>query len=357
MLPFVSVIIPVRNERATLPRLLDQVLAQNYPPDRYEILVVDGHSTDGTADLVRRRFSDRAVPVRILDNPDPHLSAGRNAGLRVAHGEIVLFLNGHCAVPSRNLIEDSVALLQRTAAGCLCRPQPLLAPAATDAGEVIAQARASWLGRDLLECDPNHAGLINAVRGGATYRREVFERIGLFDESFDACEDQELNTRLHRAGITAFTDPRLTVHDQPRARAGQLFRDMVRQGRARLRLMSRYRGSFPAAWLAPLALLLLLPAVAFGWWLLPALAAAILTLPLAGFAAAVVVASIQLGTRFGAGYAWRAPRIFLSIWFGLGGGLLLEALRPTPCGGSLEYLAPRQDREEPEFAAASRRAA
>jgi succinoglycan biosynthesis protein ExoA len=341
MLPFVSVIIPVRNDRAMLPRLLDQLLAQNYPPDRYEILVVDGGSTDGTPDLIRRRFSARPTLVR---------------GLRAARGEIILFLEGRCAVPSRNLIEDSVALLQHTGVDCLCRSQPLLAPAATDTGEIIAQACSSWLVRDPLDSGFVPAGSTDPVRGAAVYRREVFERVGLYDESFDVCEDLDLNTRVRHAGIRAFADPRLAVHHQPRAHVRLLFQDMLRRGRARLRLMSRHRASFPAAWLAPLVLLLLLPAVAFAWWLLPTLAAVILTIPLAVFAFAVVLASLQLGIRFGAACAWRAPCIFSAIWFGLGLGLVLELLRPAPTHGPLECLAPRQDREELEFAA-SRRAA
>lgn len=357
MLPFVSVIIPVRNERAMLPRLLDQLLAQNYPPDRYEILVVDGRSTDGTPDLVRRRFAGRAIPIRILDNPKAHACAGRNVGLRAAQGDIVLFLNGHCAVPSRNLIEDSVALLERSGAGCLCRSQPLLAPSATDMGEVIAEVRASWLGRDPLHCDGNYSGAIDPVRGGATYRRDVFERVGLYDESFDACEDLDLNTRVRQAGITAFADPRLTVNDQPRAHVGMLFRQMIHHGRARLRLTRRHRGGFAAGWLAPLALVLLLPAGACAWALLPHIAAAILTIPLAAFAVAVVAASLQLGKRFGAGYAWRAPWIFSAIWFGLGIGLFLELFHSAPRAGPLACLAPRTAQEELEPAAAMRRAA
>ena len=350
MLPFVSVIIPVRNERAMLPRLLDQLLAQNYPPDRCEILVVDGRSTDGTPDLVRRRFADRAGRVRVLDHPGIHASAGRNVGLRAARGDIILFLNGHCAVPSRNLIEDSVALLERTRAGCLCRPQPLLAPAATDTGEIIAQARASWLGHDPLLCDPTLSGLIDPVHGGATYRREVFERIGLFDESFDACEDLDLNIRLRQACIAAFADPRLTVHEQPTARVGRLFREMFRLGRTRLRLRSQYPGCFSSSMLMPLALLLLLPPAAFAWLFLPTLAAAILTVPLAAFAVAVAVASVQLGRRFGVGYAWHAPAIFGAIWFGIGAGQLLELLRPVPASRApIEYLAPRVVLEELEL--------
>jgi hypothetical protein len=357
MLPFVSVIIPVRNERAMLPRLLDQLLAQNYPPDCFEILVVDGQSSDGTPDLVRRRFSRRSTAVRILENPKLHSSAGRNVGLRASHGEIVLFLNGHCAVHSRNLIEDSVALLDRTGAGCLCRPQPLFAPSATDTGEVIAQARASWLGRDPLHCDPNHSGFTDPVRGGAAYRREVFERVGLYDESFDACEDVDLNTRVRQAGIAAFADPHLTVNEQPPARVGLLFREMLRKGRTRPRLRSQYRECFSSALLMPLALVLGIPVAAFAWWLLPMLAAGILTLPLAAFAFAVAVASLQLGKRFGVGYALRAPSVFCAIWFGVGIGQLLELLYPAPARrAAIEYLAPSEDREELEVVVARRAA-
>lgn len=131
MLPYLSVILSVRNERKMLPGLIDQLLAQSYPPELYEILVVDGGSTDGTADLVRRRYSDRRVRVRVLDNPKRCVSAGRNTGIRAASGDAMVFLSGHCTVPSKNLLADTAEILETTGAGCLCRPQPLLAPADT----------------------------------------------------------------------------------------------------------------------------------------------------------------------------------------------------------------------------------
>lgn len=351
MLPFVSVILPVRNERAMLPRLLDQLLAQNYPPDRYEILVVDGRSTDGTADLVRRRFCDRTGPrsaaIRLLDNPKIRSAAGRNIGLRASRGDIVLFIDGHCAVPSRNLIEDSVAIIERTGAGCLCRPQPLLAPSATDMGEIIAHACGFWLSRDrgCSLSDTPQAGAADPVCSGATYRRSVFEHIGLYDESFESGEEVEFNTRVRNAGIAAWTDPRLAVLYQPRPRVSALFHERVRSGRARMRLLRRHPGTFSAAQFAPLALLLSIPLAAFAWWLLPVAATAVLTLPLACFAAAVALASIQLGARCGSAGFWAAPFIFAADWCGIAWGLLAEAIRPAaPRHGApvTELLAPRE---------------
>jgi GT2 family glycosyltransferase len=351
MLPYVSVILPVRNERAMLPRLLEQLLAQNYPADRYEILVVDGHSTDGTADLVRRRFcgsstASRLAPIRLLKNPKERTAAGRNQGLRSAHGDIILFIDGHCSVPSRNLIEDSVSMLERTGAGCLCRPQPLQAPSATDMGEIIAEARGLWLGRER-ECaveETQKAGPADPVCGGATYRREVFERVGLYDESFESGEDVEMNTRVREAGIAAYTDPRLAVLYQPAPRVGVLFQQMVRSGRTRVRLMRRHPGTLSLRRLTPLALLASLPLAMLAWWLTPPVAA-VLTLPAACFAAALGVASVQMGARSGSGGFWAAPWIFSAMWLGVAWGEMVELAYPAaPRRGTamIELLAPRE---------------
>ncbi|MGC2637991.1 MAG: glycosyltransferase family 2 protein [Acidobacteriaceae bacterium] len=356
MLPFISVVIPVRNERAMLPKLLDQLIRQNYPPDLFEVLVVDGHSTDGTADLVRRRYSKQRVRIQVLDNPGIRSSAGRNIGIRAARGGVVVFIDGHCTAPSPNLLEDTAAILGQTGAGCLCRPQPLLAPAATPAGEAIAFARAHWLGhgRDSLIYDMQKHGFVDPASSGATYVRSVFERVGMYDESFDACEDVELNTRVRKAGIRAYTDPRLAVYYQPRKNVRGLFRQMMRYGRGRIRLMRKHPDTFSKATLAPLALLLALAVVPLAWMLLPRMAAGILSVPAALFAAIVAVASLQLAFRHGIASAWRAPRIFTAIYCGLGVGLLAEILMPAkpaaPAPVVLDVLRPGQELEVVEQA-------
>lgn len=356
MLPFISVVIPVRNERAMLPRLLDELINQNYPADLFEILVVDGQSTDGTADLVRRRYSKQRVRIQVLDNPRIRSSAGRNLGIRAARGDVIVFIDGHCMAPSRNLLEDTAAILGQTGAGCLCRPQPLLAPAPTPSGEAIAQARAHWLGhgRDSLIYDLQKRGFVDPASSGATYVRNVFERVGLYDESFDACEDVELNTRVRKAGIRAYTDPRLAVYYQPRKNVRGLFRQMMRYGRGRIRLMRKHPDTFSKATLAPLAIVLALAVVPLAWILLPRIAAEILSIPALLFAAIVAVASLQLAIRHGISSAWRAPRIFSAIYCGLGAGLLAETLTPAKAAVAvpvvLDVLRPGQELEVVEQA-------
>ena len=345
MLPFISVIMPVRNERGMLPKLIDELLRQNYPADRFEILVVDGRSTDGTADLVRRRYTNRQVRVQVLENPAIHASAGRNVGIRSAFGEVILFIDGHCTIPSRNLLEDTAAILAQTGAGCLCRPQPLLAPSDTHTGEVIAQVQGADAARDERIC-----GFVDPVCGGATYRREVFTRVGLFDESFDACEEVDFNTRVRTANIRAYTDPRLAVHYQPRKDVRALFQQMLRLGRGRVRLMRKHADAISKGQLAPLAALAIAALTVTAWIALPRAAAEIVSIPLAVLIAGVLFASLRLGVRHGIGSAWKAPGIYAAMYCGLGLGLFFEMLTPSrsTAAPTLDAIQPTSLVEEAE---------
>ncbi|MGA7524489.1 MAG: glycosyltransferase [Acidobacteriaceae bacterium] len=327
MQPSISVVIPVRNERQTLPELMRQLLDQDYPRDRYEILIVDGRSTDGTGDLARRRYARSSVPVRVLDNAKRVAAAGRNLGIAAATGEVIVFLNGHCSVTSRTLLSDTAAILERTGALCLCRPQPLDGPAMTRTGQAIAWARGCWLGRG-----PDGVERVNSVDAathGAAFRRSVFHVVGEFDENFDACEDLEFTTRVWKAGIEAYTDSRLTVHERPRCTLRGLLHQMVRTGRGTSRLMRKHPDCASVAQVAPLGILLAVLLAMAAWWRLPPVMAMVVILPLLTFPLVVGVTSCQLGLQHGFRAGWKAPWVFAGIYLGQGAGLLVEYLWPT----------------------------
>ena len=322
MLPYLSVIVSVRNERKMLPGLIDQLLEQNYPAELYEILVVDGGSTDGTADLVRRRYSDRRVRVRVLSSPKRSVSAGRNAGIRAASGDAMVFFSGHCRIPSKNLLADTAEILETTGAGCLCRPQPLLAPADTRMGEAIARARSNRIGRGAVA--PEIAGFVDPPGFAGTYLRSVFEEVGFFDEGFDACAGMDFNERVRLAGIRAYCDPRLAVHEQPPQKLRQLLVEMFRHGRGASHFMRNHPECSSLAEIAPLGILLAVLVALFAWSQLPHLTAAIITAPLLLFPGAILIASMQIGSSHGFRSAWRAPLAFATIYLGQGLGLLYE---------------------------------
>lgn len=328
MLPYLSVIIPVRNERQWLPQLVDCLLGQDYPPELYEILVVDGRSKDGTGRLIARRYSNRPVRVRVLDNAKLCAAAGRNVGIRAAAGDAMVFLSGRCAIPSQNFLADAAQVLEMTPeADCFCGPRPLLAPSSTHMGEAIGRVQASWLGRRPEM--PGMAGFLETPCEATIYRRGVFEKVGFFDEDFDACEDEDFNIRAWKAVSQGYTDPRLTVHERPCCTVRALWRQMIGYGRGTSRLMRKHPEQSQVAQVAPLGVVLAFLLGLLAWNQLPVWMAAVMTLPLLLFPGAVFVATAQLGTRFGLKTALRAPWIFAAIYGGQGIGLFWEYAFPA----------------------------
>lgn len=351
--PRLSVILPVRNEARSLAALLASIAQQKFPARDLELIVADGRSTDNSRDIIGRFASSVPFSVRLVDNPGIRSGPGRNAGLRAASGEFILFIDGHCRIPSNRLFSDTVFLFETTGAECLCRPQPLLAPAPTEFGAAVALVRASALGhgRDSLIYDMTASGFVDPASSGAAYRHSVFAEIGFYDERFDACEDVELNTRLHKKGMKAYTDPRLAVFYEPRATFRALIRQMARYGRGRVRLMLMHHDSISASQIAPALLVA---------WIATAIICAItrepssellrliLFVPVCIYLAAVALSSLGLARRSGIGLLWRAPIIYGAVHLGLGAGIWAEALhraacaltgrRPLPAGNSAPGL-------------------
>src|SRR5262245_30897238 len=95
--PFVSVVIPCRNEARFIERSLDSVLQSDYPAGRIEIVVADGMSSDGTRELVAR-YATRDARVRLIDNPEKITPAGLNRAIRAAQGNLILRLDAHAEI-------------------------------------------------------------------------------------------------------------------------------------------------------------------------------------------------------------------------------------------------------------------
>lgn len=324
--PFVSVLVPVRNEERHLERTLQALMTQDYPADRYEVIVADGQSEDETVAIVRR-WQKRYAQLHLVANPRRWSSAGRNAAWRRSRGEYIVIVDGHCHLLDRRYLHHIVEAFAASGADCLGRPQPLEVPDPTPFQEAVALARRSWLGHnpdsDIFATTPR---FIPAQNTAVAYRREVFHHVGLFDETFDACEDVEFNTRVDQAGLRCYFAPALQVHYEPRRSFGALFYQLRRYGTGRARLAFKHPQALtmPAV-LPPLLLLgLLLSLLATLFW--PEL-----ILPLALAAAAYLLLLAAVSLRVGRGRSWsvrcRIPLAFLAIHFGFAWGFLEEATR------------------------------
>jgi glycosyltransferase involved in cell wall biosynthesis/GT2 family glycosyltransferase len=324
--PFISVVLPVRNEAACIGSVLDGLLAQDYPEKRFELLVVDGFSSDGTGEIVLRCAQGSPVSIQLLQNPKRWSSAGRNIGITASRGEFVAFVDGHCEIVSRNLLRDIASLFSETGADCLCRPQPLAALGGKTA-EIIAAARASFFGHaaDSTIFDTYSERFLNPTSSGAIYRRRVFEQVGHFDESFDACEDLEFNYRVNRAGLVAYSSPRLMVAYQARTTYSSLWKQMTRYGRGRFRFMCKHPDAITSTQLAlPGFTVVLAVCLAAGLRFPVCLYSAA---ALAGTYVAVSLAvSARMALQQRSLRLLAAPMAFAAIHFGLANGFLQEAV-------------------------------
>jgi len=327
-LPFISVVIPVRNEEKHVGQVLRDLANQDYPSDRYEILVVDGNSTDNTASVVEEIGKSASVRIQLLSNPRQLSSAGRNVGVRASSGELIVFIDGHCHVPGTLLLRDTAQLFQTTGSDCLCRPQPLSAPGNNWFQQVVADVRASLIGHgsDSTIFAVDAEGFINPTSSGASYRRKVFDQIGFYDERLDACEDVEFNYRVFRAGLRSFTSPKIQVQYSPRNTLSGLWKQMVRYGKGRRRFVGIHPEAFSVSQTIPAIFLL--------WLLFGGLAALTSTFfakiylsTVAIYAGIVLLSSLWLGMRCSWRHIFTAPAVYLTIHLGLGFGYLSESIR------------------------------
>jgi succinoglycan biosynthesis protein ExoA len=322
----VTVVVPVRNESASIEATLRTLLNQDFPSDQFEVLVADGFSTDDTVPIVRRLQAE-FPNLHLLYNPSRFSSAARNTALRHMTGRYAVVIDGHCQIPDRNYLTNLVNAFERTGADTLGRPQPLDAPNPTPFQRAVSVARASRLGHNPdSDIFSDQAKYVPPQNTAIAYRREVFHTVGLFDQRFDACEDVEFNQRVHSADLTCYFEPKLKVVYHPRGSWKGLFVQLQRYGCGRARLAAKHPRSItlpalvPPLWVLWLAVgpLLCLAVPTLAWVYVGLLAVYIL---------AIVAMSLKLGFRQPLAVSVRIPLVFLGIHFGFAWGFWREVFR------------------------------
>src|SRR6516225_5643108 len=195
---FVSVVMPVRNEEAYIEASLRSLVHQSFPPGCYEIIVVDGRSSDRTREIVEE-ICQTAPQVRLLDNPAGIVPAAMNIGIRAARGEVIIRADGHNVYPC-DYAKNCVACLDQTGADNVGGPWITAAADDSFSARLVAAILSNPFGVGDSKFRTGKAeGFVDTVPFGA-FRREVFERVGLYNEKLVRNQDNELNSRIREAG-------------------------------------------------------------------------------------------------------------------------------------------------------------
>lgn len=330
-IPFVSVVMPVRNESRFIADTISQLLQQDYPAERYEVIVVDGMSDDATREIVTKIALNHSQ-VRLVNNPGRRSSAGRNVGFRNGKGDIFVVVDGHCYIQDDQLLKNIVDCFEKSEADCLGRPQPLDPPGLTVFQKAVALARGSRLGHggdSMIYGD--YEGFSSPVSNGAAYRREVFEKVGYVDENFDAAEDVEFNYRVAKAGLTCYTSPRLTVRYYPRENSKSLMNQMIRYGKGRRRFTRKHPEALTLNQIIPAGFVIGIFVLLFFLGLFVTTGVVIplvfASIPYGIYLLLIACEALKVLFREGLQSAAAIPAILFVVHFGLGYGFISEAAR------------------------------
>jgi cellulose synthase/poly-beta-1,6-N-acetylglucosamine synthase-like glycosyltransferase len=269
--PYVSVLIPVRNEAAHIKDLFGPLLSQTYPKDRMEVIVVDGMSNDGTRDIVQRFIeTNRYLSVRLVDNPKGQRAAALNIGIKNAAGNVIVRVDARTELP-KDYIEKCVATLLETGAdnvGGVQRPiveKTGKGHRARQTQFAIGLAMSHFFGVGNAQFRlGKQSGYVDTVYLGC-FRKAVFDKVGLFDQEAAVIgEDTDMNHRIRKAGGKVYLNKDIIAYYYPRDNLKDLWKLYFRYGGARAGNLFK-AGRF-TAWrqLAPLVLFIALMITAVG---------------------------------------------------------------------------------------------
>jgi len=215
----ISYIISTRNRSKSLIRCLASVGKLSYPD--WEIIIVDNGSTDNTITIIREFQSNSSVPVKLVEEPRPGVSYGRNAGIRASEGEIIAFSDDDC-YPASDFLENIFSVFEKE----------------NDVGYV--SGRIELYDPDdapvSIHTDKNTRYLApyRYIRGGLVwganmaFRRSVLDEIGLFDvrlgpgTNFPSAEDRDLAMRASLAGFKGKYCPEIVVYHHHGRKSGDV---------------------------------------------------------------------------------------------------------------------------------------
>jgi glycosyltransferase involved in cell wall biosynthesis len=320
----VSVIIPCRNEAKYIGACLDSLAANDYAKERLEVLVVDGMSDDGTRAIVERYT--RTYPwAELVDNPRRVTPTALNLGIRKARGSIILILGAHAACP-RTYISGLVSWLEQSGADvvggvCLARPGQ---ESVTARAIAAALSHPFGVGNAYFRTGTATPRWVDTVAFGC-YRRDVFDRIGLFDEQLVRNQDDEFNLRLLKRGGRLLLVPGIASEYFARESLSKLWRMFFQYGYFKPLVARKVGGIMTARQVVPALFVLTVPLAAL---LAPWLGAArlVLALTLGAYAAATLSAATSAAPRVG----WRVGLGLLAVFpvlhFAYGLGYVLGAI-------------------------------
>lgn len=205
-----SVICPVYNEEKYISQCIESLLLQDYPKDDLEILLVDGMSQDKTREIITS-YTKKYPFIKMLDNPKQIVPYAMNEGIKASRGDIIIRLDGHVEYPSNyfSALVKNLKALDADNVGALCETLPCGSSAKELAiAEVLGSS--FGMGNSYFRIGCDEIKQVDTVPFGC-FKREVFDKVGLYDTELIRNQDDELNGRIIKNGGKIYLIPSIVT--------------------------------------------------------------------------------------------------------------------------------------------------
>lgn len=246
-LPLVTIVMPVRNEASFIRRSIQAVLDQDYPPGKLEVIVVDGASEDGTAQIAGE-LRDKHPNIRLMSNLAGIVPTGLNLGICAARGEIIVRVDGHTII-ARDYVLHCVRALSVSSADTVGGRMNAIGENPFGQAVALATSHPFGVGDSRFHYSTREE-IVDTVYMGA-WRMGIFSRIGLFDEELVRDQDDEFNYRLRAAGGTILLTPAIRSTYYTRGNPWSVARQYFQYGYWKVRVMQKHPGMMRLRQFAP----------------------------------------------------------------------------------------------------------
>lgn len=211
----VSFIIVAYNEEKTLGTVFKNLEEQTYNHKKIEVILVDGMSTDKTKEMMEQFQKENSFErVIIKDNPKKTLPCGWNVALKEAKGDIILRIDAHATIP-KEFIQKNVECIASGEKIC-GGYRPNIIEEKSNWQKTLLLVEQSLFGSSVASYRRNgEKRYVKSVFHGA-YCKEVFDKVGLYNENLARTEDNEMHYRMRQAGYKICFDPNIISYQHTR---------------------------------------------------------------------------------------------------------------------------------------------
>jgi succinoglycan biosynthesis protein ExoA len=268
-MPFVSIVIPCRNEEKSIATVLANLINQDYDKSKMEILVIDALSTDKTRSIIAE-FTQQYSFIKVLDNPKGYTPVALNIGIKASVGDPIIRIDAHTKYDN-SYIKKTLETFSETNADIVGGPMRPIGDNPLQLAIAYATTTSFGIGDSKFH-DENYKGFVDSVYLGS-WRRNIFSETGYFDENLVRNQDDEFHYRAKSLGKKIYLNPEIKSWYYPRSSFALLIKQYFQYGLYKPYVLKKVKSEIKLRHLIPVMFvlyLLSLPLVfTFPFWLVP----------------------------------------------------------------------------------------